>query len=160
MERGVAERIDEIAAKAAAENGVQFVHSEIAGVKRNMTVRVFIDKEGGVSIDDCTAVSHSMEAVLDADDFIPAAYVLEVSSPGIERGLYSLDDYRRFAGKKAKIKADAGIKGQSNFTGRIVEVEGDEVIFDDKTSGTVRIPFSHIEKANLRVDLAEEFKRR
>ena len=125
-----------------------------------MTVRVFIDKEDGVSIDDCTAVSHSMEAMLDADDFIPSAYVLEVSSPGIERGLYGLDDYRRFAGKKAKIKADAGIEGQTNFTGRIVDVEGEEVVFDDKTIGTVRIPFSQIEKANLRVDLAEEFKKR
>lgn len=160
MERAIAERIDEIAEKAAAENGVQFVHSEIVGARRNMTVRVFIDKEDGVSIDDCTAVSHSMEAVLDADDFIPSAYVLEVSSPGIERGLYGLDDYRRFAGKKAKIKADAGIEGQTNFTGRIVDVEGEEVVFDDKTIGNVRIPFSQIEKANLRVDLAEEFKKR
>ena len=122
MERGLAERIEEIAEKAAAESGVEFVRSEIAGAKRNMTVRVFIDKEGGVSIDDCTAVSQSMEAVLDSDDFIPSAYVLEVSSPGIERGLFRLDDYRRFAGKKAKIKAEAGIEGQTNFTGRIVDV--------------------------------------
>jgi ribosome maturation factor RimP len=160
MEQSIADRVEKISAAAASEAGVEFVRSEIVGTKRNMTVRVFIDKEGGVSIDDCSTVSRGMEAMLDADDFIPGAYVLEVSSPGLERGLYSIDDYSRFAGKKAKIKADAGIKGQTNFTGWIVGVEGDSVIFDDKTSGTISIPFSQIEKANLRVDLAEEFKKR
>ena len=160
MDRSVAEKIAEIGKKAAADKGVEFVHSEIAGARRNLTVRVYIDKEGGVSIEDCTEVSRAMEEVLDADDLIPTAYVLEVSSPGLERGLYTLDDYRRFTGKKAKVKAEAGIKGQTNFTGRIVGVEDDEIVFEDKTSGPVRIPFSQIEKANLRVDLAEEFGRR
>ena|SRR3982751_5212549 len=160
MEQGIAERTEQVAAEAAAQNGVELVRSEIVGDKRNLTVRVFIDKDGGVSIDDCTAVSRTIEAVLDADDFIPSAYVLEVSSPGLERGLYKLDDYRRFAGKKAKIKADTGIEGQTNFTGRIVDVDGDEVVFEDKTRGIVHIPFSQIEKANLRVDLSEELKKR
>jgi ribosome maturation factor RimP len=160
MESGITERIEKIAAEAARENGVEFVHAEVAGAKRNMTVRVFIDKEGGVTVEDCSAVSRSIEAVLDADDFIPSAYLLEVSSPGLERGLYSIADYRKFAGKKAKVRTTEAINGQTNFTGRIVEVVDDDVVFDDKTNGTVRIPFASVAKANLRVDLAEEFKRR
>jgi ribosome maturation factor RimP len=156
----VAERIEKIAADATAENGVEFVHLELAGPKRNMTVRVFIDKPEGVTIEDCTTVSHAIEEALDADDFIPSAYVLEVSSPGLERGLYSLDDYKKFAGKKAKIKTAESQNGQANFNGRIEGVEGDEIVLEDRTSGMVRIPFASIEKANLKVDLTEEFKKR
>lgn len=160
MDETAVERIEGIAAESAKENGVEFVHLEMAGTKRNSTVRVFIDKPGGVTIEDCSNVSRRMEAILDAEDFIPTAYLLEVSSPGLERGLYKLEDYKTFAGKKAKIKTTGDINGQANFTGRIVGVEGDEILFDDKTSGSVRIPFASITKANLRVDLAEEFKKR
>lgn len=156
----VAERIEKIAAAATEKNGLEFVHSEIAGTKRNMTVRVFIDKPEGVTIEDCTTVSHAIEEVLDADDFIPSAYVLEVSSPGLERGLYSVADFERFAGNKAKIKTSAPLNGQSNFNGRINAVEGEEIVFEDRTSGALRIPFDSIDKANLKVDLEEEFKKR
>lgn len=156
----IAQRIEKIASTAAEAHGVEFVHSEIAGTKRNLTVRVYIDKPAGVTIEDCSAVSHSIEEVLDADDFIPSAYVLEVSSPGLERGLYKLSDFERFTGKRAKIKTAEPINEQANFNGRILGVEDDEIVFDDRTSGSVRIPFAEIEKANLRVDLEQEFKKR
>ena len=156
----IAERIDKIADKAARENGVEFVHSEIVGNKRNRTVRIYIDKPEGVTIEDCANVSRTVEAVVDEDDFIPSAYVLEVSSPGIERRLITLKDFEKFAGKKAKIKTADPINGQANFNGRIVSVEGAEILFEDKTNGPVRIPFDAVEKANLKVDLAEEFKKK
>src|SRR5688500_313504 len=101
-----------------------------------------------------------MEAILDAEDFIPIAYLLEVSSPGLERGLFKLKDYETFTGKKAKIKTSSDINGQMNFTGRIIGVDGEEILFEDKTNGSVKIPFASVVKANLRVDLAEEFKKR
>jgi len=160
LDSSIVERIDKIAGKAAKENGVEFVHSEIVGNRRNKTVRIFIDKPEGVSIEDCTNVSRAVEAVIDAEDFIPSAYVLEVSSPGLERSLFTLADFTRFAGKKAKVKAAEAINGQANFNGRIVSVEGAEIVFDDNTNGTVRIPFESVEKANLKVDLADEFKKR
>ncbi len=156
----IAQRIEKISASAAKKHGVEFVHSEIAGTKRNMTVRVYIDKPAGVTIEDCSTVSHSIEEVLDADDFIPSAYVLEVSSPGLERGLYRLADFEKFTGKKAKIKTAQPLDGQANFNGRILSVEQNEIVFEDRTSGTVRIPFAEVEKANLKVDLEEEFKKR
>ena len=156
----IAVRIEKIAAEAAAKFGIDFVHAEVVGAKRNMTVRVYVDKPGGVTLDDCSAVSRAIEEVLDADDFIPAAYVLEVSSPGLERGLYSIQDFEKFAGKKAKVRTADEIDGQTYFNGRIVSVENGEIIFDDKTKGSLPIRFENIVKANLRVDLAEEFKKR
>jgi ribosome maturation factor RimP len=153
-------KIDKIAADAAEQNGVEFVHSEIVGSLRNAVVRIYIDKPEGVTIEDCSTVSRAIEAVMDEDDFMPAAYVLEVSSPGLERPLFKLADYEKFTGKKAKIKASEAISGQANFNGRIVGVEGGEVVFEDKTNGSVRIPFDKIAKANLKVDLSEEFKKK
>lgn len=157
---GIEERIRLIANEAAGAYGVEFVHSEIAGPKRNLTVRVFIDKPGGVTVDDCADLSRRIEEVLDADDFIPSSYVLEVSSPGLERGLFSLDDFRRFAGKKVKVKLSETVGGRKAYVSRIKGVEGDDVILTDRQFGEIRFPFGLVEKANLRVDLEEEFKKR
>ena len=156
----IAERIDEIATKAASQSGVEFVNSEIAGSKRNMTVRIYIDRPEGVTLDDCSTVSRAIEEVVDAEDFIPSAYVLEVSSPGIERPLFTIQDFEKFAGKKAKVKTSEPINGQANFIGRIESVDGEEIVLEDRTNGTVRLPFERIVKANLKVDLAEEFKKK
>ena len=160
LDRSIVERIDKIAGKAARENGVEFVHAEIVGNRGNMTVRIFIDKPEGVSIDDCSTVSRAVEEVIDAEDFIPTAYVLEVSSPGLDRPLFKLADFERFVGKKAKVKTVEAINGQANFNGRIESVDGDEIVFEDRTSGSVRIPFKEVAKANLKVDLADELKKK
>ena len=108
----IGDRIEKIAAAAALGFAVELVHVEIGGTKRDMIVRIFIDKPGGVSIDDCSEVSRSIEATLDDEDFIPMHYVLEVSSPGIERELYSASDFAKFAGRQAKVKMKTEIDGQ------------------------------------------------
>jgi ribosome maturation factor RimP len=153
-------RIKQIAAMAAEENGVEFVHCEILGAKRNMTLRVYIDKPGGVSVEDCALVSRRMEETLDADDLIPSAYLLEVSSPGLERELYSVDDFQKFAGQRVKVKLASPVNGQKVYVARIRGVEGSDVILDEKDQGEIRFPYSDVVKANLRVDLEQEFKKR
>jgi len=159
-EQAVESRIREIATEVAARNALEFVHSEVAGSRGSMTVRVFIDKPDGVSHADCEIVSREMSAVLDADDdIIPDAYILEVSSPGLERGLYSLQDFVRFAGSAAKVKTRAAVNGQRNFRGRIVSVEDETVVFEDRTNGVVRFPYGDVVKANLEIDLEEELKK-
>ena len=154
------ERIKQIAAGAAQDVGVEFVHCEIVGAKRNMTVRVYIDKPGGVSVEDCASVSRRMEEILDADDFIPTAYLLEVSSPGLERELYSVDDFRKFVGQKVKVKLSSPVNGQKVFVARIAGVEGGDIVLSNKEQGEIRFPYSEVSKANLRVDLEQEFKKR
>lgn len=153
------ERIREIAARVAEEKNLELVNVQAKGTKTNLTVRVFIDKEGGVTHEDCVSVSREIEAVLDSEDFIPSAYLLEVSSPGLERELYSLKDFEKFAGKLAKVKTYAAIDGQKHFRGRIESVENEEIVFEDKTSGTIRFPFSAVSKANLEIDIEAELKR-
>lgn len=155
----IAERVQEIAAEAAAENNLELVHVDVIGTVKNPTVRVFIDKPGGVSVGDCTIVSRRMETVLDAEDFISSAYVLEVSSPGLERELYSLRDFQKFSGNLAKVRTHEAINGQRNFRGRIKDIDGENIIFEDKTSGEVSFPYNLVAKANLEIDLDEEFKR-
>jgi ribosome maturation factor RimP len=103
-------------------------------------------------------VSHHIGTLLDVEDYISSAYTLEVSSPGLERGLYKRADYERFAGRMAKMKAREPVNGQRNFKGRIVGVEGESVVFDDKTSGEVKVPIKVIVKANLEIDVEEEFR--
>lgn len=156
----IEERIREIAIKAAKENGVEFVHLEIAGTKRNQVVRVFADKEGGITIEDCSNVSRSIEKVMDADDFMPGAYVLEVSSPGLDRELYSLDDFVKFSGKLAKIKMKPDFAGPKSLNGRIVKVDGTAVAFEDRTAGEIVFPYASVAKANLKVDIGQELNRR
>jgi len=155
----VQERIREIVGRVADEHGVEHVHTEVGVVGRQAAVRVFIDKPGGVTHEDCSTVSHHVGTVLDVEDFISSTYTLEVSSPGLERGLYNRADYERFAGKQAKVRTRDAINGQRNFRGRIVGLEGDDVVFDDKTSGQVRVSFETIVKANLEIDVEEEFRR-
>jgi ribosome maturation factor RimP len=159
MNQLINERIRANAAQIAEENGLELVHVQIAGAGRSLTVRVFIDKEGGVTHEDCTKVSRQLDAILDAEDFISSAYILEVSSPGLERELYNLKDFERFAGKLAKVKTNVAIDGQKNFRGHIAAIESEEIVFNDKTRGTVRFPFSAVAKANLEIDLEEELKR-
>ena len=151
-------RIREIAERVAVENGFEFVHAEVGVLGRNAAVRIFIDKPGGETVGDCSTVSHHVGAVFDVEDFISSAYTLEVSSPGLERGLYKRADYERFAGRPAKLKTREPVNGQRNFRGRIVGVEGDEVIFEDRTSGEVRVPVAAVAKANLEIDVEEEFR--
>src|SRR3977135_2839997 len=157
--RSVAERVREIAEQAAVDHGVELVHAEVAGPEGSPIVRLFIDKPGGVTHDDCSKVSHQVSTVLDVEDFIHSAYVLEVSSPGLERGLYKRADYKRFAGSAAKIKTRSPINGQRNFRGRILGVDDDRVVFLDLTSGRTEIPLEGIVKANLEADVESEFKR-
>jgi len=157
-EGSVAERVRHLAEQTAIDHGLELVHAEVAGPEGHPIVRVFIDKPGGVTHEDCSEMSNHLGTVLDVEDFIHSAYTLEVSSPGLERGLYQLADYERFAGRTAKIKTRTPLDGQRNFHGRIAGMADDSVILDDRTSGRVRIPFADIAKANLEVDVDEEFR--
>src|SRR5688572_27079793 len=155
----IAARVQELAERVAIDHGLELVHAEVAGPDNKPIVRVFIDKPQGVTHDDCSEVSTHLGTILDFEDFIHASYTLEVSSPGLERGLYKRADYERFAGSKAKLRTRRAINGQRNFRGTILGTEDEEVSFEDRTNGRVQIPFDAIAKANLEVDVEEEFRR-
>ena len=155
----IAQRVQDIAERVAIDHGLELVHAEVAGPENKPIVRVFIDKPQGVTHEDCSKVSLHLGTFLDVEDFIHASYTLEVSSPGLERGLYKRADYERFAGSEAKMKTRLPINGQRNFKGRLLGVDGNEVLFDDRTNGKVKIPLEIIKQASLEVDVREELRR-
>src|SRR5215217_8124747 len=155
----IAARVQELAERVAIDHGLELVHAEVAGPENKPIVRIFIDKPQGVTHDDCSAMSTHLGTILDVEDFIHASYTLEVSSPGIERGLYKRADFERFAGSNAKMKSRQAIDGQRNFRGRLLGVDGDDVLFEDRTSGHVRVPLDLIKQANLEVDVNAELHR-
>lgn len=153
------EKIRETATQAAEKYNFELVQVEIVGSQKLPIIRIYIDKPEGINHEDCSLISYFMSERLDADSSISPDYSLEVSSPGLERELYSLKDFEKFAGNLAKIKTSVAVNGQRNFRGRIKTVESEEIIFEDKTNGEVRFPFSSVAKANLEIDIEEEFKR-
>ena len=155
----VEERVRAIADRVAIDHGLELVNAEVAGPDNKPIVRIFVDKPNGVTHQDCAEVSLHVGTVLDVEDFIHASYTLEVSSPGIERGLYKLGDYDRFAGSLAKLRTRKPVNGQRNFRGRLLGIDGEDVLIEDRTSGQVTVPFEIIAKANLEMDVNAEFKR-
>jgi ribosome maturation factor RimP len=155
----VEDRVQAIAERVAIDHGLELVHTEVAGPDNKPIVRIFIDKPNGVTHQDCSEVSLHVGTVLDVEDFIHASYTLEVSSPGLERGLYKRQDYERFAGSLARLRTRTPINGQRNFRGRLLGIDGEEVLFDDRTSGLVKVPLDSVVKANLELNVEEEFRR-
>jgi ribosome maturation factor RimP len=155
----IEEHVQAIAEQVAIDHGVELVHVEVAGPDNKPIVRIFIDKPNGVTHEDCSEVSFNVGTVLDVEDFIHASYTLEVSSPGLERGLYKREDYERFAGNLVKIKTRNPVGEQRNFRGRLLGIEGDEISVEDRTSGRVNFPFESVSKANLEIDIEQEWRR-
>lgn len=158
-ELSVSERVRKIAESAAIDHGLELVHTEVVGLETNPIVRIYIDKPNGVTHEDCADLSLHIGTILDVEDFIHSAYTLEVSSPGLERGLYSLRDYERFVGSLAKLRTRAPFNNQRNFRGMIAGLDGTNIIFEDRTSGRLSLPFEEIAKANLELNVEEELRK-
>lgn len=147
-------------------DGFELVEVEWLRAGGRWTLRVFVDKPGGVTIDDCQAASRTVEPMLDVEDFIEPAYDLEVSSPGLDRPLRKPRDFDRFAGQRAHVKAfgpladtAAGQPPRKHWTGSLrgyregaVEIEVDGVVH--------RIPLDRIAKAHLEYDADADLRRK
>ncbi|AMV72077.1 ribosome maturation factor RimP [Desulfuromonas carbonis] len=151
------ENIQRLLAPILAELGLEGVDLEYLREGRDLVLRIFIDKPGGVTLDDCAEVSREFGAILEIENLIPGAYRLEVSSPGIDRALKKPEDFRRFAGERVKLKTleqlDPDGRGQprKTFGGRLLGLDGEmvRVLQLDKKGGEVVIPLDAIVKANL-----------
>ncbi|MBS1791866.1 MAG: ribosome maturation factor RimP [Acidobacteria bacterium] len=147
-------RIREIVERVTARENIELVHVELSG-GRNPILRILIDKPGGVTIDDCAHISERVSLILDVEDPIPGQYMLEVASPGLDRGLYKESDYERFAGLPAHVKLSEAINGQRNFHGKLIGLdrEGETAAILEEASGTIRrLPLAKIVKANVEIE--------
>lgn len=129
-------------------DGMELVHVEYQSTTSPCVLRIYIDKPGGVGLQDCTRVSKHASALLDEEDLIPCRYVLEVSSPGIERPLFKEEDYRRFVGKEIRLITTERIENRRKFTGQI-RTFSEGILKLELDGETYQIPFSKIRKANL-----------
>ena len=116
-------------------------------------MRLFVDKPGGIGLDELQSVSEEVSAILDAEDPIAGSYTLEVSSPGLDRPLKTEADYRRFAGRLAKVSSYELVDGRRHWTGRIVSCEDGLVTLDleDERTGA-QIPYAKIAHGRLEVE--------
>ncbi|MBB5319911.1 ribosome maturation factor RimP [Marinobacter oulmenensis] len=142
-------RLEEILRPVVEGLGFEFWGIEFRSQGHHSLLRVFIDDaENGVSVDDCEKVSRQVSAVMDVEDPIQTEYTLEVSSPGMDRPLFNLDQYRAFVGHQVRLRLRMAFEGRRKFQGLIKGVEGDEVVVqvDDQE---YLLPFDSIEKANI-----------
>ena len=128
--------------------GYELVEIEYNPSSRHGLLRLYIDHADGIQLDDCTAVSNQVSALLDVEDPIPGHYNLEVSSPGMDRPLRGIKDYERFTGEIVKIKTAMAIDGRRNYKGRLCGVDGDEISIECD-GRQFSLPLASIEKARL-----------
>lgn len=138
---------------ALLEPAVNAVGMELWGIEyvsqgRHSILRIYIDSENGVGIENCEAVSHQVSGILDVEDPISGEYNLEVSSPGLDRPFFRLDQYSAYAGDMIKVRLLMAVDGKRNFTGKLVEIADNALTFEvDNT--TLTVAFNQIDKANL-----------
>ena len=157
------EQIEKLIQPIMDDLGLELVDLEYQREERGWILRFYLDKEGGINLDECAAASREISSLLDIENTISTAYSLEVSSPGIERPLKKIKDFERFSGQLAKIKTldaidpDQSGKKKKTFIGILSGSEGDEILIKLKNkTDVIRISLHQIDEANW---VAEQIKR-
>ncbi len=155
------DRVKEIAERVASSSGYEVVEVELHGSGKARRLRIFIDKPQGVTHEDCANFSREIGTIIDVEDVIPGgSYVLEISSPGLDRKLLTPADFERFQGSLVKFSTHEAIDGNRHFQGRLVQFDGGELTVDldagagkkkvpGQGSGRLKVAFSNVEKAQL-----------
>lgn len=133
---------------------VETMGYELAGVelharRDNALLRIYIDSENGISLDDCQRVSHQLSGVLDVEEPIAGRYTLEISSPGLDRPLFEAAHFNRFAGSEVCIQLRELLDGRRKLVGRLLGMRDDDVVIVDSEGREWRVPLERIEKARL-----------
>lgn len=156
----IIERVADLITPLLESRKMELVDLEYRREGHGNILRIFIDKEGGINLDDCAEVSREVDVLLEVEDLIPSAFNLEVSSPGLDRPIKKAADFERFKGRLAKIKMreklDPDQRGhlRKTFVGTLLGIQGDAVLLaqNDKKGGTIELPLEDIEKANLELE--------
>ncbi len=149
----VIEQVRAIAAAILPETGLELVDVEFRREASGWVLRLYIDRAGGITLDDCQRVSEELGDHLDVAGVIDHPYHLEVSSPGLDRPLTREADFVRFAGHEARISTREAVDGRKNFRGRLAGLEADRVLLDLSEGPRVAIPRGLIVKARLEPEL-------
>lgn len=137
---------------AISAMGYELVGIEFQSSGKNALLRIYIDKEGGVGLDDCQRVSYQVSGVLDVEDPIPGRYTLEVSSPGLDRPLFTEEHFTRFAGRRVKVRLSTPLEGRRRFAGVLLGIRSGSVVVDEDGK-EICLPLDRIEQARLVPDV-------
>ncbi len=110
--------------------GYEFVGAEFGQTENGQALRIYIDKPDGIDVEDCATVSRQLNAVMDVEDAISSAYLLEVSSPGIDRPLFSAEHFSQSVGETIKVKLLSGVDGRRNFKGKLVDANSEQAVVE------------------------------
>ncbi len=143
------QKIEAIAERVADGEGLALIDVELKGGRSNPLLRVYIDRPGGVSHADCALVSEQMGAILDVEDPFPGSYVLEVSSPGLDRKLVKPREFQYFAGRRARVVVREPVGEQKVFEGRLAGLDEGRIKMDLDDERVVELEHSNISKAKL-----------
>ena len=139
--------ISNIVAPIAADLNYEVYHIEYVKENGDYYLRIYIDKDGGITLNDCEALSRRVSDVMDEKDPIKDAYFLEVSSPGLNRTLFTIDHYKKFIGREVMVRFTKAIDGSKNVKGILKAVNDEEVIVESEQ--LVKVPMDKIKSANL-----------
>ena len=148
----ILDRISALAREVVGYAGLEFVHLDAKREPGGFVLRLYIDKPGGVTLDDCARVSRQISAQLDVEDPIEGHYTLEVSSPGLDRPLFEDGDFVRFAGRQVSISTSVPLDGQRNFQGRLEGLEDGSVLLTLQGGRLVTIPRGQVTRARLQAE--------
>jgi ribosome maturation factor RimP len=152
----LAEHAEKEIEKIVESEGLELVHIDYHRQGRGYLLRVDIDKDGGVTLDDCQLVSHQISAYLDVDDVVPSEYELQVSSPGLDRKFYRDSDYQKFLGRLVRVKTAKPIRGLHVIVGRLKEYDGRKIVVSDpavRKDPDYQIPLADIKETRLEVEI-------
>ena len=150
------ERAEKEIEKIVGSEGLELVHIDYHRQGRGYLLRVDIDKDGGVTLEDCELVSQQISALLDVEDAVPTEYELQVSSPGLDRKFYRDSDYQKFLGRLVRVKTSKPIRGLHVIVGRLKEYDGRNIVVSDpavKKDPEYRIPLADIKETRLEVEI-------
>lgn len=134
--------------------GYELVGIEHLPMGKHTVLRIYIDSSDGITVDDCSRVSHQVSGVLEVEEPIKGQFTLEVSSPGIDRPLFNFEQFKQFVGSKVKLKLYHSIEGKRKITGLIESIEGEDINIKDADSDmTFQLHIDDIDKANIITDL-------
>lgn len=153
----IAEQVADLVESSLEEMGFELVDVEYLSRHGKWVLRLYIDKEGGVTLDDCARVSREIGDLMDVKDVIIHEYVLEVSSPGLDRPLKKEKDLRHAIGKKIKVKTVAPVKGRRNYTGYLRDFQ-EGILHMELENGQVHLPWKEVDKANLVYEFSPHIK--
>lgn len=144
------ERLWQLLQPVVEAMGYEFVGVEFLAQGRRSLLRVYIDAPNGVTVDDCEQVSYQVSGVLEVEDFLKGAYTLEVSSPGFDRPLFTLEQFRRYCGQRVQLRLGSPHEGRRRVTGELREVrDASVVVVVEEEGAQIEVPFELIEKARL-----------